>query len=1098
MNPEKQVYDEHEDQDSQPVTRPNLRALEGDGQTSEPKKGHLSSVGSSGSPAGPSLFNPKGDSDKNTTDGDVSKTGNLQSLESVGLPGEKLGSGYNASAGSTSRFEQAKILVAGNKKKLFIGGGITGIFAALFIIFLFVLIPLKIESIVTDLQNRFFGVATNAVQGETDNIFSHYFTDDIGSALSNKNNHCAHEGGYVISKDCTINVNGSSNNPVVNLYKAWTQANLENTLSTKYGIELRYVEGEHGGTYYLKAPGIEGEKYLGEGTSDLNKEFVAADRGTVRTTFHSVEEDMTLWDKVLFRYKIGRLLEEKYGIKRCIVFCGTQDALSDAASNDKYAAKLFLIDRVISPHNAALGSVLTCIFNNQCNSGQKKTTPTCAEAPDCDEIPEPTQGVIEGEAEAAEGVVAQSFADETASKLVGVIGDVREAGGINNYIYKKILTTLGLDDLASGVFGDANLLSMLSSALSVAKNAGPDSKMFSYAVNAGAAVSLYEMYNTYADEIHTGHVNATEVGSFTDSLGSGSQCDALEKNTCTVKSQLGGTASAEDTPLYNNLINNTYTPSTSTSLLNEFMPGNADAASSNPNDGFSDYKCNNGSPVPADSLVCPEENFSAGSSSLESISSSLNSGVIGDITGAVSVLSSPFHLLGDLTSALTSFITSNLHLSLPGFITNAVTPFMKSIVNDLIPDPFSQDMSGGRTFDLMAGGADVAGADYAHYGLGGKEVSATQAADISASQENQAHQAFMQESFFARMFNTNSQYSLISKLALDMPSNLESSTENDFASYISDPLSAVGDSLASLFSDKVSAASTSGVVNGQDVFGVPQYEPDIESDPESYWDANCNNNPADGYQDSNQWMSSATEDPNTGGSYNNTTDPCLTIEQTVGSDGAIFDQTLLTQDEQADIGGTSSNSSGDTTTPSTPVATGITGNGTGNFTTDTSHAPYPGLDAMLARVKAASTPAGAIAFCASLHLGTGCHGDCESAVEVAWLGHRGVYLFPFGSAGNTPAAGSSWAAALATGHAHPGNRNPPVGAVLIYNRHVPGDVGHTTIYLGNNLVFSTDFNFLGSADGGVGIQPASAIESGAWANSYVGWMDPYYDGQVGT
>ena len=66
---------------------------------------------------------------------------------------------------------------------------------------------------------------------------------------------------------------------------------------------------------------------------------------------------------------------------------------------------------------------------------------------------------------------------------------------------------------------------------------------------------------------------------------------------------------------------------------------------------------------------------------------------------------------------------------------------------------------------------------------------------------------------------------------------------------------------------------------------------------------------------------------------------------------------------------------------------------------------------------------------------------------------------------------------------------------MIYNRHDPGDpYGHITIYLGNNQVFSTDFDHQDS----VGIDPASDIESGSWANSYVGWMDPYFNGVVGN
>jgi hypothetical protein len=200
--------------------------------------------------------------------------------------------------------------------------------------------------------------------------------------------------------------------------------------------------------------------------------------------------------------------------------------------------------------------------------------------------------------------------------------------------------------------------------------------------------------------------------------------------------------------------------------------------------------------------------------------------------------------------------------------------------------------------------------------------------------------------------------------------------------------------------------------------------------------------------------------------------------------------TTTSSDSCSDAGFNNSGSGSSGTSGGT--TTGVSGNGDGKFTTDTSHAGYPGLDQMLARVEATKDSSGAASFCAAIG---GCSGRCESAVEWAWLGHKGQYGSPFGNAGNTPSQGTAWAAALASGHAHAGDRNPPVGALLVYNKHDPSDPwGHITIYVGNNLVFSTDFDHQGS----VGVQSASHIESGSWANSYVGWMDPYFSGKVGN
>lgn len=172
---------------------------------------------------------------------------------------------------------------------------------------------------------------------------------------------------------------------------------------------------------------------------------------------------------------------------------------------------------------------------------------------------------------------------------------------------------------------------------------------------------------------------------------------------------------------------------------------------------------------------------------------------------------------------------------------------------------------------------------------------------------------------------------------------------------------------------------------------------------------------------------------------------------------------------------------------STTSDTGIIGQGSGSFTTNATAAAYPGLNTMLAYVKkVAQTAPGALPqatqdFCALMPGGT-CTFHCESAVEEIWLGHRGVY----------PNPNTAWPIIKAAGHAHPADRNPPIGALLFYT--AAGDVnGHIAVYLGKNLVFSTDVLKSGS----VYIASADKIEVAGWNMTYVGWSDPYFSGVVG-
>lgn len=157
--------------------------------------------------------------------------------------------------------------------------------------------------------------------------------------------------------------------------------------------------------------------------------------------------------------------------------------------------------------------------------------------------------------------------------------------------------------------------------------------------------------------------------------------------------------------------------------------------------------------------------------------------------------------------------------------------------------------------------------------------------------------------------------------------------------------------------------------------------------------------------------------------------------------------------------------------------------GTGKFST--SDLVLPNVGTMIARAcqitdktsalfKQICTAAIAIAG------GPNCTNACLFVVQEVWQIHHA-----YGNAYN------AWAALPK----HP-DRNPPVGALLFYDATVAGlgRTGHAAIYLGNNVVMSTDV--LGPG-GYVYITSASEIENGAkgsppghWGLPYLGWADP--------
>jgi hypothetical protein len=856
------------------------------------------------------LFNPGGDTGSEGSKGAVGK-GALAAAEGAAAgagAGSNLFNPVDKVPGAAGAALKGLRYITQHKKGAAIGGGgLTGVIGLILILSLG-LAGLKIESIVSNLESHFFSTSNNAVENETNNAFKEYLAKYVGPAMRK----CK-----VARIDRSCNVNGiSGTNPVSNLYKSWSQAKLEDTMAEKYGIELAYNSNENGGTWHLLTPGddstaagadniiSDGNDAIPDDSTGGKLDTVMTKRSDVRQAVNGALENETGWKKIMMRYKVGKLLEEKYGIKRCIVYCGKQDAFADAKTQKKYAAKAFLVERVITPRSAALGAVIGCLLSTtQCNGN---APPTCAEST-CDEEANAPETEASAAVEQAVGEASGGFGSETGTKLMQTISDSRAAGGFQNYLINQAVIKIFGDEAGENAVPIAGQIALAYKVAQFVGEAGKASsklKYFSYIANAGAAVSLYEMYSSYADEIHTGHADATEVGSFNDSLGPGNQCDASSGETCPTNpdgtpAPVDGTGGAESTPLYGALIdgNTAAAPSSaSTSLLNDILPA---AAYADPTSSSSTaYKCNGGSSVPADSLVCPEEALGQSNSYVDGLSSSLNKSGLSTVASAVTGI--PF--LGDIISGIsgaTGYLVSGLFGLIPGVsglehaVSSQLGNLFDFLINKIVPSPFSPDESGGRTFDMMAAGADVAGNDYAHTGLGGQMLTPAQVATIDNQQSSEDKAAFDQQPLFARMFSTDNPDSLVSRMALDMPSS-SSDAMSSFASYLSNPLGTISHSFASLLSGKSDAAAPLAT----DPFGVTQYGyPSVPDDPETYYQQNCTDGTATQTWDN----TAATTTDSNGQPLNTTPDPCLLIQAMVGSAGAEYNTSLLSPDEQTEL-----------------------------------------------------------------------------------------------------------------------------------------------------------------------------------------------------
>jgi hypothetical protein len=434
---------------------------------------------------------------------------------------------------------------------------------------------------------------------------------------------------------------------------------------------------------------------------------------------------------------------------------------------------------------------------------------------------------------------------------------------------------------------------------------GPKIKKLSYVTNTSTMVALFSMYRTYADETKTGHVDAAMVGDFTNTLGTNKNSD------------MGGTAEAEATPLYNYLIGGNRPSSTGVGFLQRMLSPTTYAATAS----TSAYLCNNGKPVPAGELVCSETKPGGGNGLANSIHDITNSAAIAPVTQlaklwnktAGGLISSVLSPLGDVISNIPGIG------NITDFISSAFEPIVSSVIQYLVPAIASDNMSGGRVFDLAAGGADVAGNDYAHNGLGGQKLSDQQVAAIYNEQQQSENARYSNQSFIARMFDTSSDQSAITKLALAVPN----SPSTAISTFMSNPLGNIFSGFSSIFSSRstYAAAAPQGDPFGITQYGYPTDSAVFATDPEKYWDDNCTTDGTtlDMTMPVNvNWHKDIQINKDTYMPENTTTNPCLLIQAAVGSAGALYDSTLLTPD---DLVGNS-----DSTSPAPAVAATTSGN----------------------------------------------------------------------------------------------------------------------------------------------------------------------------
>lgn len=872
-----------DDSSTEPVIRPNLHAIDGGGETSQPKTGHLSAVDGDGATNEDSGEAPQRHLHSVPTGDDATAADQQESAQlakKVGGNNDLIGGGFQNEKGGGSFVDRLKsAATSGKVKKGATGLGVGGGVAAVFIAGFMMLVPMKITSMMENIRGRFFATSEDAIDRQTDNLMTHYIRKHV---LPNLNGTTCKS---TISKNC-VSPDIVGDGPASTLYKTWKDARIENKLAERHGIE--FAKDVQTNKFYMKVGDqnvdltdlVENNKSL----SDLD----SSSRGDLRRKTKKVLREETRWYQVMYRYQVGGLLDRKFGVQRCIFVCGPRDKLADWKEDKaltKKAYKTKLVERVITPRSEMLALTLACVINSGCK-------PEAVDEGATGEGGE-RRSKFEEDMEKKLASLSSKFGEEAVEDAIAKADNILEKGftrHIVEEVVQKVIAEFAEEgaEKAGQAAGSAvpvvGWINTAAQIINTLKDTGPKLKKLVYATNAASYVQTFTMFMTYSDEMKSGNIDAEMFGSFTTALGANTKAD-------------GTGATAESTPIYRAMISNEEQKvSVLDDLLSQktYAQGSANASDYGNYKG-GDYKCDNGKPVPSGKLVCPEEDLRYGSWATS----------VGDIfqLPGLAQLGSLADVWTDTVSSVTEPITNaigGLIEKAPGYdaavslVSEHLGEIMESIATEVIPSAINSDMDGGRTFTAILGGGDVAGNEYCQHGLGCQAVTNQQSAEIRTAYLNEQEETFKQGSFFARMFDTNSRFSLVSRVSMSMPLDKSYSARSAITSILKNPFSKVASVLNGMFFAKKADAALQQF--SEDPFGVQQYaylkdDPVFTTDPETYTTAYC----ADFTK---RWNESSVIDEATGQQKNTTTNPCLLTSGAASAAGGLYSDAVIAKDDR--------------------------------------------------------------------------------------------------------------------------------------------------------------------------------------------------------
>lgn len=226
-------------------------------------------------------------------------------------------------------------------------------------VFLFIFLPsLKVPNFINNLEQRFMGVATNAVEARAEHLLSRYMRNYVFPSVKK----CS----TVISINCNHDYD-SSRGIVSNLYNNWHNARIEQKLFVNHGIQIEYRQGTPDG-YTIITRGGNRVDVVGSSfeLSDLSRQDNLS-AGDVRKELKRILENETRWNRLLYRRSVRKLARAKWNIRWCLIACDTRDSARETRLSALHRLKTGMIERTVSPFSDRLGLYLNCAVTD-CSS----------------------------------------------------------------------------------------------------------------------------------------------------------------------------------------------------------------------------------------------------------------------------------------------------------------------------------------------------------------------------------------------------------------------------------------------------------------------------------------------------------------------------------------------------------------------------------------------------------------------------------------------------------------------------------------------------------------------------------------------------------